>query len=71
MIVKKGFECAAGHDLAAGRKVSRCRFEAHIRDGLNAGACAGVKRKMMLLSHALDLEMPRGANDAGMPKLRY
>ena len=71
IIVKKGFKCRVGHDLAAGRKVARSRFEAHIRDGLNAGACAVVKKKTMLLSHEIDLEMPRGANDVGLPNLGY
>lgn len=71
MIVKKGFKCKVGHDVAAGRKVSRSRFEAHIRDGLNAGACAGVAKKAMLFGHNIDLEMPQGTNDGGLPNLGY
>ena len=70
IIIKKGYQCPVGHDLAAGRKVARARFEAHIRDGLNAGACAVVKKRTMLATHHVDLEMARG-NTAGLPYLGY
>ncbi|RMZ91898.1 hypothetical protein DV736_g875, partial [Chaetothyriales sp. CBS 134916] len=38
IVLDKAYDCAVGHDLEAGRQVSRSRFEAHVLGALHAGA---------------------------------
>ena len=43
-MLKKAYNCAVGHDFEAARRVSRCRFEAHVSDALLAVAILTIKR---------------------------